>query len=82
MDNPASSTCDRLRIVHGVVDTGSAGSGRKLDRAVSMLNYGIANLEAQTGLTLFDRKGTREAVLTLAGLALLADAHGIGLGDV
>lgn len=47
-----------------------------------MINCGIANLEAQTGFTLFERKGTGEAVLTLAGRALLAEAHGIGLGDV
>jgi DNA-binding transcriptional LysR family regulator len=39
-----------------------------------VISYGIANLEAQLGLTLFDR-GFRRPVLTEAGQAILADAR-------
>ena len=59
-----------------VVETGSfAAAGRKLNRAVSVISYGIENLEAQLGLTLFIREGTRKPVLTDAGHAVLADAQ-------
>jgi DNA-binding transcriptional LysR family regulator len=64
-----------------VVETGSfAAAGRKLNRAVSVISYGVANLEAQLGVRLFDREGTRRPVLTEAGRAVLADARGIAQG--
>jgi DNA-binding transcriptional LysR family regulator len=64
-----------------IVDTGSfAGAARKLNRAVSVISYGIANLEAQLGLTLFDREGTRKPTLTVAGRALLSEARGVAQG--
>jgi len=74
-------TFDQLRIFLAIVDTGSfAAAGRKLNRAVSVISYGVANLEAQLGVTLFEREGTRKPQLTLEGRALLAEARGIAEG--
>ncbi|WP_338243017.1 LysR family transcriptional regulator [Aurantiacibacter hainanensis] len=76
MSDPGSPTLDQLRIFLAVVDAGSfAAAGRKLNRAVSVISYGIANLEAQLGLTLFDRDGKRTPVLTAAGKAILEEAR-------
>ena len=81
MSNPGTPTFDQLRIFLAIVDTGSfAAAGRRLGRAVSVISYGIANLEAQLGLTLFEREGTRKPQLTVAGRALLAEARAISLG--
>lgn len=81
MSNPGTPTFDQLRIFLAIVDTGSfAAAGRKLNRAVSVISYGIANLEAQLGLSLFDREGTRKPQLTVAGRALLAEARSIAGG--
>jgi DNA-binding transcriptional LysR family regulator len=81
VSNPGTPTLDQLRIFLAVVDTGSfGGAGRKLNRAVSVISYGIANLEAQLGLTLFDREGTRKPKLTVAGRAVLAEARAVSQG--
>ena len=81
MTSPGTPTFDQLRIFLAIVDTGSfAAAGRRLGRAVSVISYGIANLEAQLGLTLFEREGTRKPQLTVAGRALLAEARAISAG--
>lgn len=81
MNDIGTPTLDQLRIFLAIVDTGSfAGAGRRLHRAVSVVSYGIANLEAQLGLTLFEREGTRKPVLTDAGRAVLAEARGVAQG--
>lgn len=81
MSNPGTPTFDQLRIFLAIVDTGSfAAAGRTLNRAVSVISYGIANLEAQLGLLLFEREGTRKPRLTVAGRALLAEARAISHG--
>jgi DNA-binding transcriptional LysR family regulator len=81
MANPGNPTIDQLRIFLAIVDTGSfAAAGRKLNRAVSVISYGLMNLEAQLGLTLFDREGSRKPVLTTAGRALLAEARAVAQG--
>lgn len=81
MASPGTPTFDQLRIFLAIVDTGSfAAAGRRLNRAVSVISYGIANLEAQLGLSLFDREGTRKPTLTTAGRALLAEARAIAEG--
>ncbi|GFE72513.1 MULTISPECIES: LysR family transcriptional regulator [Novosphingobium] len=81
MSNPGTPTLDQLRIFLAIVDTGSfAAAGRKLNRAVSVISYGIANLEAQLGVTLFEREGTRKPVLTTAGRAVLSEARGVAEG--
>ena len=81
MASPGTPTFDQLRVFLAVVETGSfAAAGRKLNRAVSVISYGIANLEQQLGLSLFDREGTRRPVLTDAGRAVLAEARTISQG--
>ena len=81
MANPGTPTLDQLRIFLTIVDTGSfAGAARALGRAVSVISYGVANLEAQLGVSLFDREGTRKPQLTMAGRALLAEARLIAQG--
>ncbi len=58
MTNPGIPTFDQLKIFSAVVDTGSfAGVARHLGRAVSVISYGVSNLEAQLGVTLFERSG-------------------------
>ena len=81
MANPGMPTFDQLRIFLAIVDAGSfAAAGRRLNRAVSVISYGIANLEAQLGLSLFDREGTKKPQLTIAGRALLAEVRTIADG--
>ena len=81
MPSPGTPTYEQLRIFLAVVDSGSfAGAGRRLNRAVSVVSYGVANLEAQLGVRLFDREGTRKPRLTVAGSAVLAEARAIGEG--
>ncbi len=64
-----------------MVDNGSfAGAARTLNRAVSVVSYGIGNLEAQLGVRLFDREGTRRPILTEAGRAVLAEARTVASG--
>ena len=73
---------DQLAIFLAVVDEGSFnGAARRLGRAVSAVSYGIAALESQLGLMLFDREGSRKPVLTEAGKAVLAHARGVS-GEV
>lgn len=81
MSNPGTPTYEQLRTFMAVVDSGSfAAAGRRLNRAVSVISYGIANLEAQLGVKLFERAGTRKPVLTVAGRAVLAEVRTIGEG--
>lgn len=81
MSSIGTPTFDQLRIFLSVVKTGSfAGAARELGRAVSVISYGIANLEAQLGLILFEREGTRKPVLTDAGRAVLTEARGVAQG--
>ncbi|MBB3033688.1 LysR family transcriptional regulator [Alteriqipengyuania lutimaris] len=81
MSEPGSPTLDQLQIFLAVVEEGSfAAAGRRLNRAVSVISYGIGNLEAQLGLTLFTREGTKKPVLTKEGEAILADARVVAAG--
>jgi DNA-binding transcriptional LysR family regulator len=70
-------TLDQLRVFLSVVETGSfSGAARKLRRAQSAVSYGVATLERQLGVSLFDRGGLRPTV-TEAGQALLTRARGL-----
>lgn len=81
MSEPGTPTFDQLKIFLAVVETGSfAAAGRQLNRATSVISYGIANLEAQLGVTLFEREGTRKPRLSDAGQAVLVDARSIDRG--
>ncbi|WP_226635905.1 LysR family transcriptional regulator [Novosphingobium profundi] len=81
MSDPGNPTLDQLNIFLAIVDTGSfAAAGRKLNRAVSVISYGITNLEAQLGVMLFEREGTRRPRLTAEGRTLLSEARLIAQG--
>ncbi len=81
MDAPGTPSFEQLRVFLAVVEAGSfAGAGRRLNRAVSVISYAIANLELQLGLPLFEREGTRKPRLTAAGHAVLAEARTVTLG--
>jgi DNA-binding transcriptional LysR family regulator len=76
--DPGTPTLDQLRVFLTVVEVGSfAGAARKLGRATSVISYSIANLEAQLGVLLFDRKSTRKPQLTEAGRGVLSEARSI-----
>ena len=78
MANPGTPTLDQLQIFLAVVEEGSfAGAARRMNRAVSVISYGISNLENQLGLELFDREGTKKRKLTDSGRAVLADAKAV-----
>lgn len=71
-------TLDQLRIFIAVAERGSFGAAaREMGRAVSAISYGIAQLESQLAVTLFNREGSRKPVLTEAGEGLLAEARAI-----
>lgn len=71
-------TLDHIRVFLAVVDEGSFNSAaRRLGRAISVVSYAISSMEAQLGVALFDREGSRRPVLTEAGKALLANARGV-----
>jgi DNA-binding transcriptional LysR family regulator len=68
---------DQLRAFIAAVDEGSFSAGaRKLHRAQSAVSELVGNLEAQLGVTLFDRS-ERYPKLTPAGIQLLADARSV-----
>ena len=70
-------TLDQLRVFAAVADTGSfRAAARRLSRVQSAVSHAIANVEAQLGVTLFDRSGHRP-VITPEGEALLANARDI-----
>ncbi|MFC6490887.1 LysR family transcriptional regulator [Nitratireductor sp. GCM10026969] len=72
----AHPTLDQLEIFLTVVEEGGfSAAARKLNRAQSVISYAISNLEAQLGLKLFERAGTRQPRLTEAGNSLLEDAR-------
>lgn len=71
---------DQLRTFVAAVDEGSfSAAARKLNRVQSAVSGWVAGLEAQIGVTLFDRSG-RFPKLTAEGVLLLADARHIVSG--
>ena len=68
-------TLDQIRVFTIVADTGSFSKAAKaMNRAQSAVTYAIQRLEAQVGVTVFDRS-TYRPVLTEAGKALLVHAR-------
>ena len=71
-------TLDQLRIFLAVEGEGSfGGAARRMGRAISAISYGISQMEAQLGVSLFAREGSRKPVLTEAGKGLLAEARAV-----
>ena len=69
-------TLDQLRIFLAVAEEGSFNrAANRLRRALSVVSYGVAALEGQLGVKLFEREGSRRPQLTDAGRALLEDAR-------
>lgn len=69
---------DQLRIFLAVEEKGSFGAAaRSLGRAVSVISYGISQMEQMLGVILFEREGSRKPVLTEAGRGLLAEARAV-----
>src|SRR5262249_32514677 len=79
--DPGTPTLDQLRVFLTVVDVGSfAGAARRLGRATSVISYSIGNLEAQLGVSLFDRRSTRKPQLADAGHPVVSEARTITNG--
>lgn len=69
------TTLDQFNVFTTIAECGSfAAASRKLNRAQSAITYAMRNLEAQSGLALFDRSAYRPT-LTEAGRALLPRAR-------
>ncbi len=69
-------TLDQLQVFVAVAETGSfSAAARQLNRAQSVISYTIGNLEAQLQLSLLERSGSRQPILTDAGRAILEDAR-------
>lgn len=69
---------DQLAVFLAVVDEGGFGAAaRRMGRAVSAVSYAVGALEAQLGVVLFTRAGSRRPVLTDAGRAILAHARAV-----
>jgi DNA-binding transcriptional LysR family regulator len=74
----AQPSIDQLRIFLAVAEEGSFNrAAKRLGRAISVVSYAISNLEAQLGVALFAREGSRRPQLTPAGAALLAESRAI-----
>lgn len=70
-------TLDQLRVLIAIADAGSfTAASRTLGRAQSAISHAVAQVEANLGVSLFDRTG-RRPVATEAGRALLADARAV-----
>jgi DNA-binding transcriptional LysR family regulator len=70
-------TLDQIRTFVAVAEAGSFRAGaNRLSRVQSAVSHAIGNLEAELGVTLFDRSSHRPT-LTSDGRALLADARAI-----
>ena len=75
---PRTPTLDQLSVFLTVVEAGGfAAAARTLKRAPSVVSYTISNLEAQLGLSLFDRGPTKRPRLTDAGRLIYAEARSV-----
>jgi DNA-binding transcriptional LysR family regulator len=78
MPEVVAPSLDHLRVFLAVVEEGSFNAAaRRLGRAISVVSYAIAQLEAQLDVRLFEREGSRRPQLTAAGKALMGEAHAI-----
>ena len=78
MQAPGIPSVDQLLVLLTVVEEGSfAAAARRLRRATSAVSYAIDTLEAQLGLSLFDRGTTRKPKLTHVGEAIVSEAKAV-----
>ena len=72
MRSPATPSIDQLLALLAVAEAGSfTAAAKRLGRATSAISYAIDTLEAQLGLSLFDRGTTRKPKLTPQGEAVV-----------
>jgi DNA-binding transcriptional LysR family regulator len=75
---PGLPSVDQLLVLLAVVEEGSfTRAAKRLGRANSAITYAIDALEAQLGIALFDRKGTRKRELTPMGEAIVVEAKAV-----
>lgn len=78
MQAPGTPTVDQLLVLLTVVEEGSfTRAAKRLGRANSAVSYAIDTLEAQLGVSLFDRGTTRKPKLTRAGEAIVSEAKAV-----
>ncbi len=78
---PGTPTLDQLQVLIHVVEGGSfTAAARRMNRALSVVSYTVSNLEAQLGVSLFDRVTSRKPQLTEAGRVVLAEARLVVVG--
>jgi DNA-binding transcriptional LysR family regulator len=78
MRAPGTPNVDQLLVLLTVVEEGSfTGAAKRLRRATSAISYAIDSLEAQLGLSLFDRGTTRKPKLTSVGEAIVSEAKAV-----
>ena len=78
MRSPATPSIDQLLVLLTVVEAGSfTAAAKRLGRATSAISYAIDTLEAQLGLSLFDRGTTRKPKLTQQGKAIVSEAKAV-----
>jgi DNA-binding transcriptional LysR family regulator len=81
VSEPGIPSIEQLRVFLAVVEAGSfTAAAKRLGRAVSAVSYTIGSLEAQLGVSLFDREQTRTPRLTSAGSAVLSKARVVAVG--
>jgi DNA-binding transcriptional LysR family regulator len=78
MRNPAIPSIDQLLVLLTVAEAGGfSAAAKRLGRATSAISYAIDTLEAQLGLSLFDRGTTRKPKLTQQGEAVVSEAKAV-----
>jgi len=78
MRSPAVPSIDQLLVLLAVAEAGSfTAAAKRLGRATSAISYAIDTLEAQLGLSLFDRGTTRKPKLTQHGEAVVSEARAV-----
>ena len=78
MRGPATPSIDQLLVLLAVAEAGSfTAAAKRLGRATSAVSYAIDTLEAQLGLSLFDRGTTRKPKLTPQGEAVVSEARAV-----
>ncbi len=78
MRGPAVPSIDQLLVLLTVAEAGSfTAAAKRLGRATSAISYAIDTLEAQLGLSLFDRGTTRKPKLTKQGEAVVSEARAV-----
>src|SRR6267142_3328044 len=78
MQVPGNPRVDQLQVLLAVVEEGSfTRAAKRLGRANSAVSYAIDTLEAQLGVSLFDRGTTRRPKLTHVGEAIVSEARAV-----